>query len=80
MVLWSGVWGAILAYLLPRHRRGARYWLTSLLLGAALPTLAIFGLVLATKGLTPAIWLDVIVGLIVNGAWGFGTALLLLVL
>jgi hypothetical protein len=78
--LWGALWGAALAVLLPRRGRGRRYWLTGLLLGAALPTSAALTLVAAGGGGWPPGWLEVAAGLLVEGAWGLGTALALVLL
>ena len=78
--LWGAAWGAVLAPLLPRGRpRGRGYWVAATLLGAVLPTLAAW-LVAVTLAGAPSDgsgWLAVAAALLVNAAWGFGTALLL---
>jgi hypothetical protein len=79
LALWGALWGAALAPLLPRRNRGRRYWLTGLLLGATLPTSAVLGLTLAVSGWPPE-WLGIAVSLLVEGAWGLGTALALVLL
>jgi hypothetical protein len=77
---WGGVWGVVLAALLWRGERGARFWLVALLFGAIAPTLVAWFVVAPLKGRPiaggwqPAAML---VGPLVNGAWGLGTALLL---
>lgn len=77
--LWGAFWGAILACLLPRPRRGRGYWTAGVLLGAILPTLATLGTVAfggdtldASAGASAAVQ-----GL-VNGAWGLGVAFFLI--
>ncbi len=82
VALWGGFWGAILALLLARFRRERRYWHMAFLYGAVLLTLPSVAIVLVAQG-RPAVgllWLELIMGLIVNGVWGLGTALLLVVL
>jgi hypothetical protein len=75
---WGGVWGIILALLAPGLGRGAGYWIGCVLFGAVALTLVAWFVVGPLKGRPPALaWPGVIVGPIVNGAWGFGTALLL---
>jgi hypothetical protein len=77
---WGGAWGVVFALLAPRFGRGAGYWLASLLFGAVVLTLVAWFVVLPLKGLPAGggfAWPGVIVGPIVNGAWGLGTALLL---
>jgi hypothetical protein len=77
---WGGVWGIALALLAPRLGRGAGYWLGALAFGAVLPTLVAWFVVLPLKGLPAGggfAWPGVLVGPVVNGAWGVGAALLL---
>jgi hypothetical protein len=77
---WGGVWGIALALLAPRFGRGAGYWLGALAFGAVLPTLVAWFVVLPLKGLPAGggfAWPGVLVGPVVNGAWGVGAALLL---
>ena len=60
--------------------RGAAYWICALVFGAIFPTLCAWFLVAPMKGQAMAAGWDLsrmIVGPIVNGAWGLGTALLL---
>jgi hypothetical protein len=74
---WGGVWGAGLAPFLGRLR-GARYWLGWILIGAVALTLTALYVVSPLKGEPiPALWPRFYYALLVNGAWGFGTALLL---
>ena len=64
----------------PRFGRGAGYWLAGLLFGAVALTPVAWFVVLPLKGLPPGggfAWPGVIIGPVVNGAWGLGTALLL---
>ena len=77
---WGGVWGIVLAWLEPRFGEGAGPWLFGLLFGAVAPTLVAWFVVRPLKGLPVGAvfaWPGVIVGPIVNGAWGVGTVLLL---
>ena len=77
---WGGVWGVILAAIHHRFPRGARYWLYAFLFGALLPTLVAWFVVAPLKGLAPAGGWQVnrmLTGVMINGAWGLGTALLL---
>jgi hypothetical protein len=74
---WGGVWGAALASFLGRLS-GARYWASWIIVGALAPTLVAFFVVPPIKGEpTPELWPRFLAGLLVNGAWGFGTALFL---
>jgi hypothetical protein len=80
---WGGLWGILLALLLPRFGRGGSHWLAGALFGAVAPTLVAWLVVLPLKGLPAGggfAWPGVIVGPLVNGAWGLGAALLLAML
>ena len=71
---WGGVWGLLLGLLMDRVN-SARDWLLALVFGMIAPTL-VAGLVVAPlKG--QHITTDghmIITGLLINGAWGLGTA------
>ena len=74
---WGGVWGILLGLVLARIRKPAAWWATAIVFGAVATTL-VAGLVVAPlKGMqvggNPKLAL---VGLGVNGAWAFGTALI----
>jgi hypothetical protein len=74
---WGGVWGAVLAPLLSRYR-GAAYWTGWVLAGAVVLSLTGMYLVTALKGQpAPPFWPRFALAALVNGAWGFGTALVL---
>ena len=75
---WGGVWGALLASMLG-GLSGPSYWAGWTLVGAFALTLVAFLVVPRIKGeAMPAPVLPrFLVGLSVNGAWGFGTALVL---
>ncbi len=80
---WGGLWGIVFVLLAPRFGRGAGYWIASLLFGAVALTLVAWFVVLPLKGQPPGggfAWPGVIIGPVVNGAWGLGTALLLVAL
>ena len=74
---WGGVWGAVLVLPLSRFS-GARYWGSWILVGAiALPLVGFF-VVPPLKGEPiPELWPRFLVAMLLNGTWGFGTALLL---
>ncbi len=77
---WGGVWGAVLAATLARLT-GAKLVVAATVFGAILPTLVAWFLVAPLKGLPPAgdfALPAMLVGPIVNGAWGLGTGLGLL--
>jgi hypothetical protein len=77
---WGGVWGVVYAAIEHRFPRGARYWLCAFVFGAIFPTLVAWFVVAPLKGLPLAAgWQArrMITGLVINGAWGLGTGLLL---
>lgn len=74
---WGGLWGLALTPLLA-HMSGAGYWVAWTVVGAVALTAVAFFVVPPLKGQTiPPIWPRFLFGLMFNGAWGFGTALLL---
>ena len=74
---WGGIWGAVLAPLLDRYS-GRAYWASWIVIGAVAPTLVSFFIVPLIKGMPiPEMWPRFLAALLVNGAWGFGTGLLL---
>lgn len=78
LAFWGGVWGALMIPVIDRQR-GARYWVSAIVFGALLPTLVAWFLVAPLKhqpvasGWNPKLMM---IGPIVNAAWGFGTALI----
>lgn len=80
---WAGIWGVVLWPAL-RRAVGSAYWIRAVVLGAIGPTVVAFLVVVPLKryladagwapNLDPKMWIG---GFIVNGAWGFGLALLL---
>jgi hypothetical protein len=82
LVFWGGVWGAVFAAMLTRFD-GARLVTVSTLLGAALPTLVAWFVVAPLKGQPLAAGFEPLLmaaGFVLNGAWGFGTGLGLVLL
>jgi hypothetical protein len=74
---WGGVWGAVLAPLL-QGLRGPSYWAGWVLIGAVVLSLVAFFVVPPIRGEPiPALWPRFLAALLVNAAWGFGTALFL---
>jgi hypothetical protein len=74
---WGGVWGAGLAPVLSRCR-GPVYWAGFILVGVVALTIVAFFVVAPLKGEPiPPLWPRFAAGLLLNGAWGFGTAALL---
>lgn len=80
LAFWGGVWGIIFVLVEQYFPRGAKYWLAALLFGALAPSLVGWFIVAPIKG-TPIAggWkIDAMTrGLILNGAWGLGTAAVL---
>jgi hypothetical protein len=77
---WGGVWAILMAWLL-RGREGGNYWTFAIVFGAVVVTLGAWFLVPWIKGLPTVLerplTIAIIIGPVVNGAWGFGTALVL---
>lgn len=81
LAFWGGVWGIVFAAVASRFPRGDRFWLAALGFGAVFPTLVAWFIVAPLKGQPIAAgWQPaaMITGLLVNGAWGLGTALFIL--
>ncbi len=80
LAFWGGVWGLVLLAAHPYLPRGTNYWPSVAVFGALGPTLVAWLVVGPLKGQGPAEDLSlavVITGLLVNAAWGLGTAALL---
>lgn len=75
LAFWGGVW-AILLWRVLRRRRGLRWWGGWVLLGAIGPTAVALLVVFPLKGI-PVSPAAPVLGAILNGFWGLGTALLL---
>jgi hypothetical protein len=74
---WGGLWGLVLTPILCRLD-GASYWASWIVVGAVALTAVAFFVVPPLKGQPiPALWPRFFLGLALNGAWGFATALLL---
>jgi hypothetical protein len=77
IVFWGAIWGAVLAATLARLD-GARLVVASLVFGAVLPTLVAWFIVAPLKGQPMAagfVPMSMLIGPIVNGAWGLGTGI-----
>jgi hypothetical protein len=77
IAFWGGIWGAILAATLARLE-GARLIVASLVFGVVFPTLVAWFIVAPLKGQPMAagfVPLSMLIGPIVNGAWGLGTGI-----
>lgn len=75
LAFWGGIWGIVL-WLLIRRSRGTRRWLLALAIGAIGPTAVALLVVFPLKGISVSLAM-VPFGLLLNGAWGVGTLLLL---
>jgi hypothetical protein len=77
LLVWGGVWGALLAASLGRLA-GKRLILGAAAFGAVLPTLAALLLAAPRHGQPPVtgvVPLAILVTVVVNAAWGFGTGI-----
>lgn len=73
---WGGVWGIVL-WLLIRRSRGTQRGLLALAIGAIGPTAVALLVVFPLKGISVSLAM-VPFGLLLNGAWGVGTLLLII--
>jgi hypothetical protein len=77
---WGGLWGIVLAWLLPIAAPSMGYWPAAIILGALMTSAVALMVVAPLKGRpfaagwSPRVWAF---ALSVNAAWGFGTGLLL---
>src|SRR5262245_26094698 len=77
ITFWGGVWGVVLAAALARLD-GARLLIAALIFGAIFPTLVAWFVVAPLKGQPMAagfVPAAMLIGPIVNGAWGLGTGI-----
>jgi len=80
LAFWGGVWGIIYALVDRLFPPGGGYWVTAFLFGAIFPTLVALFVVIPLKGgplaggFNPMLMLT---ALLINGAWGIGTGLIL---
>ena len=76
LAFWGGVWGALMIPVIDKQR-GAKFFVAAAVFGAILPTLVAWFLVAPLKGQPVAAgWKPtaMMIGPIVNAAWGLGTA------
>jgi len=75
LALFGGLWGIII-WQLVRKSVGKRHWIKSIAFGAIGPTAVAFLVVLPLKGMDfqP---IFIVMGLIINGLWGFGNSLIM---
>ena len=77
---WGGVWGLAFAGVDRWFPKGGGYWVMALIFGAIFPSIVAWLIVFPLKGLpVGGGWqaAGLATGLMINGAWGLGTALLL---
>ena len=78
--LWGGVWGILFALIQGGFPRGGAYWVVAFFFGAILPSLVALLVVLPLKGRPMGGgWhlLLLLTAVLVNGAWGIGTGIML---
>jgi hypothetical protein len=76
---WGGVWAMVFLPVVKRRFEGRRYWVAAFVFGAVALT-AVYAFVvspLKTGGLPVPLLGVLVVGALLNGAWGIGTALFL---
>ena len=80
LACWGGLWAVVIAQLFGRYRTRGGYWAGWVELGAMLPSVVNWMVVLPLQGAgvaggwSPA---AMATALVLNAAWGFGVALLL---
>ena len=76
LAFWGGVSGVIMMLLIARLR-GSAFWVAAILFGAIFPMLVAWFIFAPLKHM-PIVWnpKSMMIGLIANGVWGFGTALI----
>jgi len=80
LAFWGGVWGLVLAGVDRGFPKGVGYWVAALIFGAIFPSAVAWLVVFPIKGLPAGGgWhaAGLATGLMINGAWGLGTALFL---
>lgn len=77
---WGGMWGILFALLADRFPKGVAFFVVAFLFGAILPTLVSWYGMPQIKGgaMGPrGVWYN---GPLINGAWGLGTGICLIIL
>ena len=77
LAFWGGVWGLVL-WAIIRNARELKYWGLCLAVGAVGPTAVAMAVVFPLKGI-PVDATKAVAGLILNGVWGLGTGVMILV-
>jgi hypothetical protein len=76
LAFWGGIWGIGLVAVLNRIHQRFFYWSVAFLLGMLAPTLVAIFVVFPLQSI-PVTPNGIILGLILNAAWGIGTAFFL---
>lgn len=80
LAFWGGVWGVILVWVVGHLPQGRLYWIDCVIFGAVAPSLVAWFIVSPLKGMpVGGGWhaAGIATALLVNGAWGLGTAVFL---
>jgi hypothetical protein len=80
LAFWGGIWGILFAWIEKRFPSRMAYWVVAFVFGAVFPSLVALLVVLPMKGrpMGGGWHLPLLVtALLVNGAWGVGTGLIL---
>jgi hypothetical protein len=84
LAFWGGVWGIVFVLVEAAIARSpGGYWIDAIVFGAIFPTLVAWFVVLPLKSLPAGFGFHfpgLLVGPIVNGLWGLGTAVFLLLM
>ncbi len=78
LAFWGGVWGILFVWIVGHLPQGKLYWIDAVIFGTVAPTLVAWFVVDPLKGMQIGDgWLPagIVAALLVNGAWGLGTAL-----
>lgn len=76
LAFWGGIWGMGLAAVLNRIQQRFSYWGVAFLFGMLAPTLVAIFVVFPLQGV-PVTPNGIFLGLMLNAAWGIGTAFFL---
>ncbi|MET4693655.1 hypothetical protein [Endozoicomonas lisbonensis] len=72
LAFFGGLWGMLIWHLVKKDQ-GAKHWAKATIFGAIGPTVVAFLVVFPLKGITVKAAM-IPIGLILNGAWGFGNS------
>jgi hypothetical protein len=78
LAFWGGIWGILFSLVDRVFPNGSGYWPAAFVFGAVLPTVVALFVVLPLKGRPMGgNWHLLVTALLINGAWGVGTGLIL---